>query len=209
VSQPRSPAPETPSGPSPAGDDGGGSQRPAEFRRYRRFVTLLALAIITLGAGYLLVSVGVTIYRQRYAVPAGKPVSETVSQAELQGCWQELNDVFQSLQKHLEKSHYLLSGYDQQEAQRWASEGLFWQNQWKLLGERCRLAWPGTVRRSKAFSEMVGTYQELANAAGDYTKELLRFGREQAPRLDRVRQRIERIGRRLERQPVPTGEHVP
>ena len=34
---------------------------------------------------------------------------------------------------------------------------------------------------------MVGAYRELEDTAAVYTKELLRFGREQAPRLDRVR----------------------
>jgi hypothetical protein len=57
--------------------------------------------------------------------------------------------------------------------------------------------------------EMVGAYRDLEETAVVYTKELLRFGREQAPRLDRVRQRIDRIGKRLERQGARPGDENP
>lgn len=170
-----------------------------EFRPYRRFVALLALGIIFVGSSYLLISVGVTIYRQRHAVPSGTPVSASISPAELRGCLQEMSDVAESLQKHLEKSHYLLGGYDQGEAQRWAGEGAYWRNQWRALGARCHLDRPAPAGSPKPLDEMVGAYRDLEETAAVYTKELLRFGREQAPRLDRVRHRINRIGKRLER----------
>jgi hypothetical protein len=180
-----------------------------EFRPYRRFVSLVALGVIFAGGGYLLVSVGVSIYRQRNAVLIGDRVSAQLSQRELLGCWQELSDVSEALQKHLEKSHYLLGGYDQAEAQRWASEGAFWRNQWRALGERCRLNRPAPARTGKELDEMVGAYRELEDTAAVYTKELLRFGREQAPRLDRIRARINRIGTRLENKQGRQGDVEP
>jgi hypothetical protein len=180
-----------------------------EFRPYRRFVSLVALGVIIVGGGYLMVSVGLTIYRQRNAVQTGDPVSAQLSLRELLGCWQELSDVTDALQKHLEKSHYLLGGYDQAEAQRWASEGAFWRNQWKALGDRCRLDRPVLARGGKELDEMVGAYRELEDTASVYTKELLRFGREQAPRLDRIRVRINRIGKRLENKQGRMGDSEP
>ena len=177
-----------------------------EFRPYRRFVSLLALSVICVGGGYLLVSVGVSIYRQRHAVPLGSPVSQQQTLNEMLGCWQELSDVTEGLQKHLENSHYLLGGYDPDEAQRLANEGVFWRNQWQALGLRCRLNHPAPARSSKELDEMVNAYNELDETASVYTKELLRFGREQAPRLDRVRARINRIGKRLESQQGREGD---
>jgi hypothetical protein len=180
-----------------------------EFRPYRRFVSLLALGIIFVGSSYLLISVGVTIYRQRHAVASGAPVSAPISGSDLRGCQQELSDVAESLQKHLENSHYVLGGYEPREAQRWSDEGTYWRNQWKLLGERCHLDRPAPAGAPKVLDEMVGAYRDLEETAVVYTKELLRFGREQAPRLDRVRQRIDRIGKRLERQGARAGDENP
>jgi hypothetical protein len=177
-----------------------------EFRRYRRLVSWVALVIIFVGSGHLLVSVGVTIYRQRHAVPTGTPISAAMTREELRGCWQELVDVSLALQKHLEKSHYLLSGYDQQETQRWADEGAIWRNRWKALGERCRLGQPGRAGRPRQLEALSAAYLELAETEAIYTRELLRFGREQAPRLDRVRERIRRIGVQLDRMQARTGE---
>jgi hypothetical protein len=199
LSPPSSPAETIPS-PDRAGQ---------EFRPYRRFVSLLALGIIFVGSSYLLISVGVTIYRQRHAVPTGTPVSAQISVAELRGCQQEMSDVAESLQKHLEKSHYLLGGYDQVEAQRWSGEGAYWRNQWRLLGARCHLDRPAPAGAPKPLDEMVGAYRDLEDTAAVYTKELLRFGREQGPRLDRVRHRINRIGKRLERQEARPGDENP
>ena len=179
-----------------------------EFRPYRRFVSLFVLTMICLGSSYLLISVGVTIYRRRHAVLTGSRVSVQMTRGELRGCWQELSDVTEALEKHLENSHYLLSGYDHDEAQRWADEGAYWRNQWKALGARCRLAGPDIAGGPKELDEMVGAYRELYETEAVYTKELLRFGREQAPRLDRVRTRINRIGQRLDKQ-APSGDSRP
>ena len=97
--------------------------------------------------------------------PQRAPGQRPAEPARAAGCWQELSDVTESLQKHLEKSHYLLGGYDQAEAQRWASEGAFWRNQWKVLGERCRLDRPAPARGGKELDEMVGAYRELDETA--------------------------------------------
>jgi len=45
---------------------------PPEFRRYRRFLSWLVLGFVSLGSAYMLVSVGVSIYRRRNAVPLGE-----------------------------------------------------------------------------------------------------------------------------------------
>jgi hypothetical protein len=183
-----------------------------EFRPYRRLVSGFVLIFIFAGSGYLLVSVGVSIYRQRHAVPTGATVGARLSPAELRGCWQELSDVAESLEKHVEKSHYLLGGYDPEEAQRWADEGAFWRNQWKVLGQRCRLSAAHAAGGPKELEQMLGAYRDLHETEAAYTKELMRFGREQIPRLDRVRERIDRIGKRLESlgaEPATSGDHKP
>jgi hypothetical protein len=185
--------PDAPSG----GVDTAGAHSAAEFRPYRRFVTWSALTFISLGVAYLLLSVAITIYRQRHAVGTATPIAEQMSPTELQGCWQELSDVRVALEKHLEKSHYLLGPYDQGEAQRWASEGDIWRSQWRQLGERCRFAQPAPASAPPHFEQLGAAWQELGDTATTYTKELLRFVREQSPRLDRLRIRINRIGTRL------------
>ena len=198
VPEPISSSAASPGAPQPPRDsDDAPPPRPAEFRPYRRFVSLLALTIIFIGVSYLLVSVAVTIYRQRHTVTAETPIGVSLSRDEVTGCWQELSDINVALEKHLEKSHYLLSGYDQEEAQRWASEGDIWRNRWKGLGERCRFGHPVRTPTPPEFDELGAAYREMADTAALYTKELLRFGREQAPRLDRLRSRINRIEERL------------
>ena len=147
--------------------------------------------------GYLILSVAVTIYRQRHAIHSSAPIGVALGRSELRGCAQELSDVSVALDKHLEKSHYLLSGYDQQDAQRWASEGDIWRNRWKVLGERCRFGQAMPTPPPPEFEELGAAHRELASTAAQYTKELLRFTREQAPRLDRLRSRINRIEERL------------
>jgi hypothetical protein len=194
----QAPASPIPVPPSPSGGvDGGAAQSAAEFRPYRRFVTWTALTLISIGVGYLLLSVAITIYRQRHAVGAAVPIGEQLSRNELRGCWQELDDVRVALEKHLEKSHYLLGPYDQGEAQRWASEGDIWRSQWRQLGERCRFGQPAPAPAPPHFEELGAAWRELGDTATTYTKELLRFVREQSPRLDRLRIRINRIGTRL------------
>jgi hypothetical protein len=170
--------------------------RPAEFRPYRRFVTLVALTIIFTGVSYLILSVAVTIYRQRHSISAATPIA-MLSREELSGCLQELSDVTVALEKHLEKAHYLLGGYEQEEAQRWAGEGDIWRNQWRVLGERCRFGRPVPTPPPREYDELDAAYKDLGDTATVYTKELLRFVKDQAPRLDRLRSRLTKIGERL------------
>ena len=111
---------------------------PAEFRPYRRFVSWSVLLFILIGSVYLLTSVGVSIYRRRHAVPVGDKVSVQVTDAEIHSCFEELGEVRQGLEKHLEAFHHLLASYDPAEAQRWAEEGNSWHGTWQALGQRCR-----------------------------------------------------------------------
>jgi hypothetical protein len=63
VASPRSPETDPTAGGESAhgGKTAGRAGGNPEFRPYRRFVALVALTIITVGSGYLLVSVGVSI----------------------------------------------------------------------------------------------------------------------------------------------------
>jgi hypothetical protein len=172
-------------------------------------VSALALGLISVGSGYLLLSVGISIYRQRHAVPQGDPVSARITAAELSGCWKELSDVSEALRKHLERSHYLLDGYDPNQAQEWSNQGAVWLNQWKLLGKRCRFGAGAPAATPKEMEEMTSAYRELEDTFKVYRREILRFGGEQVPRLDRIRKRIERIGQRLDQAGTREGdEHL-
>lgn len=183
---------------------------PQEFRTYRRLVAWTVLAFITVGCSYLLFSVGVSIYRQRRGSLKGAPVGLNISDSELRGCWRELSDVTEALQKHLENFHYLLGGYDQGEAQRWESEGSFWRNEWTAAGERCRFSGPlPSGPQRKDVEALVAAWDELSQIERDYTRELLRFGRLQAPRLDRVRERVRKMGDRLASGGSSPGEQKP
>jgi hypothetical protein len=132
-----------------------------------------------------------------------------MTRAELRGCWQELSDVSHALEKHLENYHQLLGGYEPDEAQRWGDEGAYWRNQSKVLGERCRFQSGVVTGTPKEMEEMISAFRELRDTEAIYTKELLHFGREQAPRLDRVRERIRRIGQRLDRDQAGPGDQRP
>jgi hypothetical protein len=184
------------------------SASPTEFRPYRRFVSWFVLLFVALGSTYLLVSVAVSIYRRRHAVPTGAPVSALATDTEIRGCYDELDDVTLGLLKHLENFHHLLAGYDPDEAQRWADEGAVWRGQWKVLGKRCRF---GEIRGRtlrKEVEEMAAAYDDLGQTQQIYTNELLRFGKDQAPRLDRIRKRIQRIGERMAGKAAPApGEN--
>jgi hypothetical protein len=181
---------------------------PPEFRRYRRFVSWFVLVFVGLGSAYLLVSVAVSIYRRRHAVPTAALVSEQVTDREIGSCYEELDDVTEGLLKHLENFHHLLAGYDPSEAQRWAEEGQVWQRQWRVLGRRCRFDQIRGRRLRKELEEMAAAYEELGQTQQIYTKALVRFGKDQAPRLDAIRTRMQRIGERLAKQSAaPPGEN--
>jgi hypothetical protein len=160
-------------------------------------VSLFVLAFVTIGSIYMLISVGVSIYRRRHAVPTGAVVSEMVTRSEIAGCYEELDDVMQGLGKYLENFHHLLGHYDPAEAQRWADEGSVWRGQWKVLGARCRFHEIRGVKLRKELEEMAAAYDEMGRIQQVYTNELLRFGRDQAPRLDRIRERIQKIGEKV------------
>jgi hypothetical protein len=165
-----------------------------EFRRYRRFVSWFILTFVLVGSAYMLLSVSVTIYRRQHAVPLGLPVGARPTRADAASCYDELSDVVEGLQKYLENSHSLLAHYDADEVQRWAEAGSYWRGQWKAVGGRC-----GFDRRpgEKDWEEMTVLHEELRDTEASYTKEILRFGKDLAPRLDRLRERLARIGERL------------
>jgi hypothetical protein len=185
---------------------------PAEFRPYRRFVSWFVLSFVSLGSIYLLLSVGVSIYRQRHIVLNGAIVSAEITDAELRSCFNELDDVRQGLEKHLEDFHHLLAHYDPAEAQRWADEGTVWQGQWRVLGQRCRFEEIRATHLRKELEEMVAAYNELGQTREIYTKALKRFGTDQAPRLDRIRLRMQKIGEHIATKSsaeVSPGENKP
>jgi hypothetical protein len=146
---------------------------PQEFRQYRRLVSWTILSVIALGSLYLLVSVSVSLYRQRHALPVGEEVSALVSNAELSSCFAELRDVSVALRKYLERSHHLLANDDADELQRWADEGAVWRAQWMGIGRRCRLA--AETRPTQARKEMealAAAHEELGNIQTTYTEAL-------------------------------------
>jgi hypothetical protein len=173
------------------------STPPAEFRRYRRFLSWLVLGFVSLGSAYMLVSVGVTIYRRRNAVPYGEPIGRMASPADLKGCLEELSDVEKALEQHLENFHNLLAHYDTAEAQRWSENESFWLGQWKAAGERCRFAEPRKGPLAKSWVELNEIHRELRDTEATYTKELHHFAQQQAPRLDQMRERLESVSRQI------------
>ena len=166
------------------------SESPGEFRRYRRLLSWLILGFVSLGSVYLLGSVGVTIYRRRHAVPSGAPVGTVAPTDELEGCSEELADVEQGLERHLENFPGLLASYDADEAQSWTEDRMFWLGQWKAAGERCRYAQHRPGQHAKDWEELGVIHADLRDIEGTYTKELLRFVQAQAPRIDLIHERL-------------------
>ena len=194
------PSPSTNSSSPPSGRNQ--PEPPAqEFRTYRRFLATAVLTFIVLGSGYLLASVGVGIYRERHPMSRGEPVSALFTHEELLECWQELSESALVLQQRFESLHDLLEG---DKAQSWAEEVYKWRDGWTALGKRCRFRDGAVEGRPKEFDNMVAAYNEVADMEAVYTKDLLRFGKELAPRLDRLRKQIDSIGQRLEQ--TPAGE---
>ena len=169
------------------------------------------LSFVSLGSFYLLLSVGVSIYRQRHIALDGAMVSAEITDSELRSCFNELDDVRQGLQKHLEDFHTLIAHYDPNEAQRWADEGTVWQGQWRVLGRRCRFDEIRATHLRKELEEMVAVYNELTKTRDTYTKALQRFGKDQAPALDRIQLRMHEIDERIARKSSATssGEKNP
>jgi len=105
-----------------------------------------------------------------------------------------------ALEKHLENAYHLLAGYDSEEARRWSSEGEVWRKRWRVFGERCRLVEQRATTTNKDLEVMGAAYEELGSIQSTYSRELLRFGSELAPRLDRINKRVDEIGEHLARQ---------
>jgi hypothetical protein len=183
-------------GPSPTSTSADAPAAPGEFRRYRRFVSWFILTVVSLGSTYLLVSVGVTIWRRRNALPSGVPVGVLATAGDLESCHQELSDVAHGLERHLD-NFQLIAHYDTAEAQRWAEDRSFWLGQWKAAEERCRFSVARHGRFSKEWEQLSVIHAELRETEASYNKELLRFGKDQAPRLDRIIERLERVGKKL------------
>jgi hypothetical protein len=157
----------------------------------------------------MLVSVGVTIYRRQNAVPTGSPVGTIASDAEIEGCHEELSDVADGLEKHLENFHHLVAHYDAAEAQRWSEDQSFWLGQWQAAGRRCHFQARRTGRFAKEWEQLAVVHEDLRETEAGYTRELLRFGHEQAPRLDRIRKSLGEIGARLSAGPKKQTEPSP
>jgi hypothetical protein len=168
---------------------------PGEYRRYRRLLSWLVLCFVSLGSTYLLVSVGVTIYLRRHAEPLGAPVGASTD--DLQSCAEELTDVEQGLERHLDNFSHLVAHYDAAEAQRWASDRDFWLGQWKASGARCQYTAPRHGPHAKEWEQLAIIHTDLRDTEASYTKELIRFGQAEAPRLDLLRERLESVGRRI------------
>ncbi len=167
------------------------------------------MLFISLGSSYLLVSVGVDIYRRRHAVVGADRVSPEITFEELRGCWEDQSSAVDALEKHLENFHHLLGGYDTLQAQRWAEEGAVWRNGWAVTAKRCRFQEGRPAKLRKEFEEMAAAADELRGTEATYTQELLRFGRDQVPRLDRIKKRIAKIGESIDKAALPTGEITP
>jgi len=173
-----------------------------EFHRYRKLVAWTSSIFVLLLSLYLLLSVTVSLQRQRNVVLQDR-ISVQLTAKEIGGCFEELRDVSMALEKHLENAYHLLAGYDSEEAHRWSGEGTVWRNRWRVFGERCRLV----ERRpaNKDMDAMAAAYEELGSIQTTYSRELLRFGSELAPRLDRINKRVDEIGEHLATSGSPAG----
>lgn len=138
----------------------------------------------------------VTLQRQRNVVLEGR-ISPQLTPSDVRGCFDELRDVSMALEKHLENAYHLLGGYDSDEARRWSDEGEVWRKRWRVFGERCRLAERRPGPPHKDLEAMAAAHEELGSIQTTYSRELLRFGSELAPRLDRINKRVDEIGERI------------
>lgn len=175
-----------------------------EFHRYRKLVAWISSILVAVGSLYLLLSVAVALQRQRNVVLKDR-ISAQLTAKEIGGCYEELRDVSVALEKHLENAYHLLGGYDSEEARRWSGEGEVWRKRWRVFGERCRLAERGPEPANKDMEAMAAAYEELGSIQTTYSRELLRFGSELAPRLDRINKRVDEIGERLAAPGSPAG----
>ena len=173
-----------------------------EFQRYRTLVAWTAIALVALGCVYALVSVVVALQRQRNGVVEDR-ISTQLTADEMRGCFDELHDVSLALGKHLENAYHLLGGYDSEEARRWSDEGEMWRKRWRVLGDRCRLVDRLPGPSNKDIEAMAAAHEELGSIQTTYSRALLRFGNELAPRLDRINKRVLEIGDHLANSAFP------
>jgi hypothetical protein len=178
------------------------SPSPHEFRRYRALVARTSWTLVGIGSLYLLLSVVVALYQQRNAV-LGDRISVRLTPSEITGCFDELHDVSVALEKHLENAYHLLGGYDSEEARRWSDEGEMWRKRWRVLGDRCRLVDRLPGPSNKDIEAMAAAHEELGSIQTTYSRALLRFGNELAPRLDRINKRVLEIGDHLANSAFP------
>jgi hypothetical protein len=164
-----------------------------EFSRYRKLVARIASFVVVVGSLYLVASVVVALQHQRKGVVEGR-ISSRLTSDEIHGCFDELRDVSVALQKHLENAYHLLAGYDSEEARRWSGEGEVWRQRWRVFGEP-----------HKDLEAMAAAHEELGSIQTTYSRELLRFGSELAPRLDRINKRVDRIGEDLSQSASSAG----
>jgi len=169
-------------------------------------VAWTTLVLVAGGSSYLLASVAVALQRQRNVVLEDR-ISTLFTANEVTSCFDELRDVSVALAKHLENAYHLLGGYDSEEARRWSDEGEIWRRRWRVFGERCRLVESRPGPPHKDFDAMAAAYEELGSIQTTYSRELLRFGSELAPRLDRINKRVDQIGEHLAESSVPAGEN--
>lgn len=162
------------------------------------------MILVAVGTLYMLLSVVVALYQQRNVVLENR-ISAQLTPREVLGCFEELHDVSVALEKHLENAYHLLGGYDSEEARRWTDEGELWRKRWRVLGARCRLVDQLPTPRNKDIEAMSAAHEELGSIQTTYSRELLRFGNELAPRLDRVNRRVEQIGEHLGKPSSPPG----
>ncbi|HXJ20361.1 MAG TPA: hypothetical protein VMT03_09015 [Polyangia bacterium] len=179
---------------------------PAEYRRYRRFLGWFVLSFVSVGSLYLLVSVGVTIYRRRHAEPWGAPVSGSL--ADLESCAEELADVEHGLERHLDNFDHLVAHYDTELAQRWSEERGYWLGQWRAAGTRCRYSDPHRGPLVKQWEQLAVIHGEQHETEKSFDSELVRFGQNQGPRLDRLRDRLASVTRQIGASGAP-GEVTP
>ena len=180
---------------------------PQEFRQYRRLVYWTILSVIALGSLYLLLSVSVSLYRRRHALPTGDEVSAQVSKAEMASCYRELQEVSVALRKYLERSHHLLANDDADELQRWADEGAVWRTQWMGLGRRCRLmAGTRPTQARREMEAMAAAHEDLGNIQTTYTEALKRFAKDLVPRLGRLDKRLAKLGEAIGTTGSPSGD---
>lgn len=188
------------------------SASPAEYRRYRRFLSWFVLSFVSIGSLYLLVSVGVTIYRRRHAEPWGAPV--TGSAEDLESCAEELTDVEQGLEHHLDNFDHLIAHYDTDLAQSWSEERGFWLGQLRAAATRCRYDDPHRGPLAKQWEQLAVIHGQLRDTEQTYHDELLRFGQHEGPRLDELRDRLASVTRQVgalapEATPHDPGENKP